>query len=84
MIVELKPIYVNQKSFYGKAMIEAYNNILILYSYNVKICKITNGKFYRVFNSYSATTMRHVNEFRMQNGFSKLSKKEWLKLEVEV
>lgn len=84
MIAELKPIYINQSSFYNKATIEIYNNELILYSYNVKVCKIANGKFYKNFDGYTATTMRHVNEFRMQNGLQKLSKKEWLKLETEV
>lgn len=84
MITELKPIYINQSSFYNKATIEIHNDELVLYSYNVKVCKIVNGKFYRFFDGYTATTMRHVNEFRMQNGLQKLSKKEWLKLEVEV
>lgn len=84
MKVELKPIYINYSSFYGKAAIEIQNDILTLYSYDVRICKIANGKFYRLFDGYTATTMRHINEFRMQNGLQKLSKKEWLKLEVEV
>lgn len=84
MIVELKPIYTNQSSFYGKTAIEIQNDVFTLYSYNVKICKIANGKFHRFFNGYTATTMTHVNEFRMQNGLQRLSKKEWLKLEVEV
>lgn len=84
MITELKPVYTSQNSFYNKATIEIQNDILTLYSYNTKICKIAHGKFYRFFNGYTATTMKHVNEFRMQNGFQKLNKKEWLKLEVEV
>lgn len=68
MITELKPIYTSQNSFYNKAIIELQSDILTLYSYNVRICKIANGKFYR---------------FRMQNDFQKLNKKEWLKMEVE-
>ena len=84
MITVLIPIYINQSRFYGKATIEMQNNVLTLYSYNVRICKIANGKFYKFFDGYTATTMRHINEFRMQNGLQKLSKKEWLKLEVEV
>lgn len=83
MITELKPIYTSQNSFYNKAIIELQSDILTLYSYNVRICKIANGKFYRFFDGYTTTTMRHINEFRMQNGLQKLSKKEWLKMEVE-
>lgn len=68
MIVGLKPVHTKQKSFYGKAVIEICDDILTLYSYNVRICKIVNGKFCR---------------FRMQNDFQKLNKKEWLKMEME-
>lgn len=78
MIYELYPIHDPRKSFYGKAHVFVRNGSKILISYKTEVCEITaDGKFNQLWGGYSATTMRHINEFRQQNGLEKLSKKEW-------
>lgn len=62
-------------SFYKKAKILKYNNVLYLQSYDTIVAKVENGK--AVVNGwYSQTTARHINEFLKQNGFEKMTKKE--------
>lgn len=53
------------KSFYGKAkVIETDNGEKVLQSYETFVCRITAaGRFVRMWEGYSATTMRHVNSF---------------------
>ena len=53
------------KSYYGKArVIEKDNGEKVLMSYDTEVCKITkSGEFVRLWEGYSATTMRHVNSF---------------------
>lgn len=78
---ELKPIYTNQKSFYGKALIkDTKDEGLVLYSYNTKVAqkhnqvlKITHNK-----NYLTSTTLKHIKEFMQQLGYSKMSKNEIL------
>lgn len=83
MKTELKPIYNNQKSFYGKATVSQYNGKIILTSYTTDVCYIDSEGFHRLWNGYSVTTMNHINEFLQQNGLEKLLKKEWLALPIE-
>ena len=62
-IYELQP-NDNRKSFYGKAKIICKDNgEIYLKSYDTEVCKISNGVFVRLWDGYSATTMRHVNAF---------------------
>ena len=91
MTYELKPFHTNQKSFYRKAMVTVtYNDdcmYLVLQSYdtNVVMVKIAKGGMphvQRLWGGYSATTMRHVNELLMQEGFPKLSARAWRSMEV--
>lgn len=91
MTYELKPIHTNQKSFYKKAMVTvSYNDdcmYLVLQSYdtNVAMIKISKGgmpNVKRLREGYSVTTMRHVNELLMQEGFPKLSANAWRSMEV--
>lgn len=71
----LQSIYDRRKDFYKKAIIKEYNSIIYLQSYNTIVAKIESGK--AVVNGwYSSTTARHINEFLLQNGFEKMSKKE--------
>lgn len=52
------------KSFYGKAKVSEFDNGDIeLTSYNTIVCRIHKGKFQKLWNGYSATTMRHINSF---------------------
>ena len=63
-IYELQP-NDNRKNFYGKAKIICKDNgEIYLKSYDTEVCKIIpGGVFVRLWDGYSATTMRHVNAF---------------------
>ena len=68
----------SRKSFYGKAIaIEHDNGIIELKSYDTIVAKIVDGVFYRLWNDYSATTMRHINAFIDKYNISGGGKK-WL------
>lgn len=72
-----------RKSFYGKAIIiEKDNGDIELKSYDTIVARIRNGKFQRLWNDYSATTMRHVNAFVDTYGVDGGGKKWWTSLEV--
>jgi len=80
----LKPENSSVKSFYGKAIVTVYSDgTADLKSYETTVCRISaTGEFIRFWNGYSATTARHINEFRMQHGLTALTKKEWLEIPV--
>lgn len=61
---ELQPID-GRKSFYGKAKVFVFMGEHYLVSYNTIVCSYNpnSGAFWRMWNDYSATTMRHVNAF---------------------
>lgn len=76
-IFELKPID-NRKSFYGKAIVIEHNsNFVELKSYETIVARIVNGKFERLWNDYSPTTMRHINAFNAHYGIDGHGKKWW-------
>ena len=86
---ELKPIYDNAKSFYGKAVVIRLDEKMILKSYDTEILEreyssnkikfLTNNK-----NHFTQTTNRHINEFLQQFcNMEKMTKKELLKLANE-
>lgn len=58
------PCY-DRKSFYGKAVVirRSATNDYILESYGTRVAAFSGGKFIKLWNGYSATTMRHVNSF---------------------
>lgn len=72
-----------QKSFYGKAKVEDCGDNKILISYETSVAYINGKGFHRLWDRYSVTTMNHINAFRMEYGLNKISKKEWMNLEVE-
>lgn len=81
---ELKPQYDGRKSFYGKARVTQHSgNLSVLTSYETEVAAVKNGRPIRLWDGWSATTARHVNEFFRQYGFKALSKKEWLAMPVE-
>lgn len=91
MYYELKPFHTKQKSFYGKARVTvSYNDddiYLVLDSYDtqvvmVRIAKGGRPSVRRLWDGYSATTLRHVNELLMQEGFPKLSARAWRAMEA--
>ena len=74
---ELKP-HRGQKSFYKKAHYFFDNGCTFLQSYNTVVAVIdAEGHFFRTWEGYSPTTMRHVNAFRVLFGFSEINKKQW-------
>lgn len=81
--ISLNPVD-GRKSFYGKAVaIENNNGEKLLQSYETVVCKIdSDGNFVRLWNDYSATTMRHVNAFISFYGISGGGKAWWDKQEV--
>jgi hypothetical protein len=67
---ELRPVYDSRKSFYGKARVEINDGDIELISYNTRVAVI-HGDIHvaRVYDTYSATTLRHIKDFLKQNGF---------------
>lgn len=80
---ELSPVADSCKSFYGKATVVEWNGEKILVSYETPVCKIdAAGRFVRLWNGYSATTMRHVNSFNRLFGINQGGKAWWNKQPV--
>ena len=79
---DLRPVDC-RKSFYGKAVaIEKDNGDIELRSYNTIVARIRNGKFEKLWNGYSVTTMRHINSFIDTYGIDGGGKAWWNSLEV--
>lgn len=56
----------------------------ILVSYGTQVARIgDDGSFHRLWGGWTATTGRHINAFRESYGMCKISKSEWMKMEVE-
>lgn len=88
---DLSPLHTNQKSFYGKARVYVFenggDNYHTLLSYGTAVVSVYVGpdnipNIKRLWDGYSATTMRHVNELLMQEDFPKLSARAWRAMEV--
>lgn len=78
MRIELLRPTGRQKSYYGKALIKyADNGTIILQSYDTDVCKIENGNLIRLWGGYSATTMKHINDFINQFNIIGGGKKWW-------
>lgn len=74
----------SQKSYYGKAIVIETSKGKFLQSYETIVCGIdNNGQFKRFWNNYSATTAKHIDSFRHENGLSGIGKHEWLALPIE-
>lgn len=78
---ELKP-FNSQVSFYRKAIVIDYDEYAKLRSYDTIVATIENGVLYRVWNGYSATTMRHINAFCIEYGLQPINKAIWLDMPV--
>lgn len=88
---ELHPWHISQKSFYGKAQVtttkdgdDMYHVLRSYGTFVVSVYVCSGGTPYvkKLWNGYSATTMRHINELLMQQGFPKLSARVWRAMEV--
>ena len=76
-IMELCPYYDSAKSFYGKAKVIEIENDVFLVSYDTIVAFYNRGaKIAQVFDTYSATTLRHIKEFLKQSGFKAETKKQ--------
>lgn len=76
-IMELCPYYDSAKSFYGKAKVIEIGNDVFLVSYDTVVAFFNRGaKIAQVFDTYSATTLRHIKEFLRQSGFKAETKKQ--------
>lgn len=94
-ISPLQTIYDSHVSFNGRAYVaekleykeSVKNDVVVravLISYNTIVCEWNQVKgFVRYWDGYSATTMRHINEFRKQQGYPSISKKTWEDLPVK-
>jgi len=78
MAYELPVRYGSQKSFYKKAKVEVSDGKQSLYSYGTRVAEIENGKA-KVYGTYSATTLRHIKEFLLQNGYKAETSKQIMK-----
>jgi len=74
-----------QKSYYGKAnVIELSNGNKFLMSYTTIVCMIDSaGIVKRFWDSYSATTMKHINDFLRLYGVPGGGAAWWKRLPVE-
>lgn len=79
---ELKCIYNNNKSFYGKAEVKQEDNDVTLISYGIEIVNVYNGKITPLWDGWSATTNRHLKEFFKQFWDVEYSKKAWDKIQA--
>ena len=67
-MIDLKPIHSNQKSFHGKAKVMELTDSKILWSYDKPVTVIDkDGAF--LLDIKTDSTLRHVKEFLLQNGF---------------
>lgn len=73
----LEPIYDGRQSFYEKAKVEVDGNRIVLYSYGSYVAYIENYDAY-ITGDYTRTTLRHIKEFLLQNGFEAVSKKQMM------
>lgn len=78
MTYELSTQYDSRQSFYGKARVINNDGDLELVSYNTRVAIVYPDHTAQVFGSYSATTLRHIKEFLLQNGFKAENKKQIL------
>ena len=74
-----------QKDYYKKAKVIIEGDLKILQSYNTRVIAIdtVNGNIIRLWNGWSVTTAKHINDFLMQHGFNAICKKDWLKMPCE-
>lgn len=74
-MIELTPIFSDQKSFYNKAQVEKTDTGKRLYSYNLLVAEIVYNQAI-VYNLETDSTLRHVKEFLKQAGFKAENKKQ--------
>lgn len=86
-IKEMRNEYKNINGFKleecnNRAIVIPVEDGYILQSYYTKVASIRNGEFFKLWNGYSNTTLKHINAFRHYFGMVALSKREWIELET--
>lgn len=73
----LEPVFDRRSSFYKKAQVDTGDNDdeNKLYSYGTLVAEMKDGKPV-VYGTYSQTTLRHIKEWLLQNGFEASSKSQ--------
>jgi len=83
---ELQPRHARAKSFYGKARVrlDDFRNQGLI-SYGTPVCWYdpNERKLHRLWDRWSATTGRHIDEFARQTLGAAVGKNEWDAMEVE-
>ena len=71
--------YGDKKSFYGKAKVveDLDEDIIYLKSYSTLVCKIEGGIFFKLWDGYSDTTMRHIRAFLKEFDIPLPGTKKW-------
>lgn len=78
MEYELSTQYDSRKSFYGKANVRKEGRRIVLRSYATDVAYIIDGRRAVVLGTYSPTTLRHIKDFLLQNGFKAETSKQIL------
>lgn len=65
-----------------RAVVIPIENGYILKSYNTEVAAIVGGSFFKLWNGYSITTMKHINAFRYYFGFPGMNKREWVEMDT--
>jgi hypothetical protein len=68
--------------FNGRAVIIPIENGFVLKSYETEVAAIVGGSFFKLWNGYSVTTMKHINAFRYYFGFPGMNKREWVEMDT--
>lgn len=66
--------------FNGRAVIIPIENGYVLKSYETEVAAIVGGSFFKLWNGYSVTTMKHINAFRDYFGLTQIGKREWVEM----
>ena len=85
-VYELKPVCGGNKSYYHKAnIIELSNGVKLLQSYDTIVAGVnTAGRFCKIWNGYSATSMKHIGDFNYQFGNGRnIGKRSWDEMPVD-
>lgn len=67
----------NGKRFYGKAHQYSTGNADVLVSYRTAVCEVRGGEIYRLWDGWSASTLRHVRIFLSQFPPAIAEKADW-------
>jgi len=81
MTYNLQPKFDKALSFYGKARVELDGDTKALISYETKVAEIKDGNVSLTADdwAYTQTTLRHLKEFLLQEGFEAGTKKQIMK-----